>query len=1117
MAKIYDKENNKDVVIGRLERFRSYSYYHVVAICADSATAHALASYGNFPEMWEHPSNPLEADLSPSECVNIMGGNVVQDTTYMNSKYLPVNFSDRSEAVGGVSIDGAGKYVILINGSTDARFVINNYVIHTVSGTTHNTNSTSQASMNITEPLGIGFMDEILRAYHTLGTNHESSIYVVKTFFVGYQFEPGGSNNDTVQIISDIPAAQYNISGIAGKITETGSDFDITLAGCESQGAQAKYDVATVSIPVNPPDKNKPLTIKQAVDLLKAKLNDVANKQYDCVVSQTIAALKNSSYKDKEEVQKLIDEGIADKLVSRVQYEIELDKTYWDTKYAVDITGDANTTDNHTQNKGPRTIKFRAGDSIINTIRTEIMQQSEQVVKKDVNKITYNISAHQEITPKGDCVRETLIRIKIDAIPDINAVDSKGKVVNPTPIPTQILSNSANSDELVNIIARENNSWGDKLSEVNVVVFDYIYTGHNIDIIEMDIGITQGLAYLQAGRVVQPWKPSNKNFQQDSVVVPNIGRQRDLMGAFVGPITAVNPSVISLNDTNKSGNQIHSRFNINVAAGVNISDVSIKIRGNDAFLYNLAGTDPTSAEQVAESYADNIQHAFRDFIIQPKAARINISFPQTSDTTALVNSGDTYATPFWHRGLYKIRAITHNFIDGEFTQELMLMGMLSADQNSYNTQGVDNDQTNDTGEDVPCGSAQSLCAETRYGVPTSIAITALPITNIDGPTANFGKINYFKDDITVLDQSQKYWKLTRGPDPSDPNKRKAYNPPVWISQELKIKYDAYNTAKDNSINDKNAIRYFVEPVLASDVSTAIRTVYSLLRNSGISTSDLQTVGNKIKCTELVRQQQGENITPSTRTSAIDSIPANRTALALPPVLSGKDLQAAASNYDEIENLNKQATRNNIPAYTKMPKEDRAEMDRAFTDYKADEAEVVMMLLMMSKESGGNKNNIYGAQNDPLAQRATGLFQFLGTTWDDQVKKGLVPGVTPNTPNARALRTDVYKNTAAAINYTRENAKNAVKTMRKRGVEIDRLDPTEIYLIHNFGAGFGGNIVKDKRAGYVNKEVTWEMTGRDASPELYAKFRANNKIPANVITVLDWYVELSRRLNNQIKI
>ena len=185
-----------------LASYRSYSYYHVLAICNSSETAYELSKITS-TDVWAHATdNGILGPYSP--------------------KKLSVDASKQDM-----------EYCILINGSSDASYVITkaSWNSSTAAGATPNDRYTSVAvegSITISEPKGIMFLDQTIQCCKALGVDSASATFVLKTFFIGYGYEP--SVGEFVDVLSDIPPLQFVATLVTGAFTEAGGEYVMNLS-----------------------------------------------------------------------------------------------------------------------------------------------------------------------------------------------------------------------------------------------------------------------------------------------------------------------------------------------------------------------------------------------------------------------------------------------------------------------------------------------------------------------------------------------------------------------------------------------------------------------------------------------------------------------------------------------------------------------------------------------------------------------------------------------------------------------------------------------------------------------------------------------------------------------
>lgn len=268
----------------QLATYRSYSYYHVLALCDSSETASGLSSEQS-DDVWLHATN---ADTLTDD-VNTLGKYAVKTLQSNN-----------------------GKYCILINGSTDAAFTITSakWTSATATSATMNDRNTSiavEGSLSISEPRGIIFLDQVVKCCLNLGVDSANTFWVLKTFFVGYTFTPEAG--DGVDHITDIPPVIFLAYDVVGSFGIEGGQYDIGfVAGANGAARLPHYSKSSTAI-----NLTADTSLAATLNSLAKNVNENYDRYYKCVEDQ----LKST-------------EGAEDiaKAIRRVQYSIECGEPY---------------------------------------------------------------------------------------------------------------------------------------------------------------------------------------------------------------------------------------------------------------------------------------------------------------------------------------------------------------------------------------------------------------------------------------------------------------------------------------------------------------------------------------------------------------------------------------------------------------------------------------------------------------------------------------------------------------------------------------------------------------------------------------------------------------------
>jgi hypothetical protein len=651
-----------------LADFKSYSYYHVLAVCDSTDTAVALAdNITDVVDTWKHPT----AAYYKTEHQYIMDMGI----------YSP-------KSIG----KGDGKYCVLINGATDASYVISKVMLNSVTaaGAVKDDRFTSlsvEGSMEISEPRGITFLDQVTRCCIALGKDASHVTFILKTFFVGYD------HNDQIQTISNVAPITFIITEASGSFTEQGGMYSFSFVAMTHGAVRLpQYDkmVSTPPILGN--------TLKAVVDNLQSEVNITYERMYKCVKEQITTA--TATYPDSAAI-------IAS--LKPVSYEIRIADLYTNPEYTlsppnaitsntgvcVKIKPDATkATEETSLNAGPN---LSVEEALGFMMRNCPQVKDDNSVKGIKTAITLSSG---EVLPVGTQVD---FRIHTKLLTPLNSTGGTNYIViytiEPFPVPRKMMSTVGIPTAL---LAR------------NTLEFDYIYTGKNIDILEFDMKVNMGLAYLQIATLTNTFKNQGDpaaarttlpNFNQ-AIIAANRLKPSDANEKHVDiPVFFSTNMELPMNRT-VSDPPKHSTYmyDLTKQSSLESLDVSMKITGNVNLLHSVnASSLPRndSSKSVAPytavtgqlvpgsravSPADNIgpsniggvpTSAPPDWGFVPGYAKVNIKMPRNNDDLDLFTDTDHkgYATPFWFTGYYYVYSVEHVFDEGEFTQNLQMIGM----------------------------------------------------------------------------------------------------------------------------------------------------------------------------------------------------------------------------------------------------------------------------------------------------------------------------------------------------------------------------------------------------------------------------------------------------------
>lgn len=695
--------------MNRLSQFRSYSYYHVLAMCDCSATADALAQSQELG-IWEHATEATAAGDDRAQSKNL-------------GRYAPKRLEE------------SGKYIILINGSSDAAYVITDakWSSATASSAVPGDRGTSiavEGTLRVSEPKGIAFLDQVVQCSVALGVDAAQVVFVLKTFFVGHAFDH--EQGEYVDHITDIPPINFIAYDVQGTFTESGGSYVIEfVAAAHGASRLPQYGKSVNAMNITAGD-----SLESTFRRLQDNINQNYDQYFQCVYNQIAAA---DGGPEKEALLKSL---------RRVNYVIEVGPDYSDSnghvKYTV--TNQPQQFKNTAGCGDNAQISFPSSSSIEGAINS-IMLMSPQV-QLDMSqgdtstgvKYEYKVHSALESKPVDGAAADTLeytvyYRVERFMTPKSLTFDADFQVL------------SQDKEKL------KDNPHYDMLKR-NIIEFDYMYTGKNIDILEFDMKINMGMAYLQTATLANTFKSqlersSNRQMQASS---QDINNQAVRFGGALVQTPVFFGSQIkapTLTNQQNASTAIQSAYTLSKHASLEVAEASMVIIGND----QLLGTTNriTSPEHVMKTVdrqeSSNTPDAadFKDWSLIPAYAKINIKMPRDNDDFSLYtgqsSSGDPnavgatdYARDFWFDGYYYVYGIEHIFEGGEFKQNLQMVGI--PQKSAFDSAQGDNPR------DVNATQTVGSCFDNQIGAGSSIpapnggtaANTAVPEVPPSGTT-----------------------------------------------------------------------------------------------------------------------------------------------------------------------------------------------------------------------------------------------------------------------------------------------------------------------------------------------------------------------------------------------
>jgi len=613
-----------------LDVFRSYAYHHILVACdgtntADSLTSAPLSAY-------DHPSN----------------------------KFCPQ------------SLTGAGNYIVLINGMTDAQFYIStakwsSVMIPRVRGQGQTSASSTMAvdgELQIVEPRGLNFYNLLNQATKSLRIDPSAMVYVLKTIFVGI------TDVGTEEVISTIRPMPFILTDITSSFSHTGAEYNISFVGMVNGAGKMPHANSIVqgftgTIP--------PGSIPEALSYIKDQLNELYRDQR----AKTINAASTCG----------VDRDIVDieNEFMNVEYDIKVS-----SKYDSYVAGNALPANRQSTGNGDSHISDLGESTSIERIIDEVMRSSKQVLS----------DLEGEATDDTETSKRKMYKITSDV--QIDRSQSKYKV---TYYVNQYVGTVVRAED-IETYTPPTGPTGESVG----IEFDYIFTGDNIDIIEFDMDMQYGLTFLQmlgTNSSCPTSRLDNKMFGNPDTLVAGIGNKDgagDQKPPAAGCYNSDQPSddVVkkplflgsmlthpSFRDTRTPGAAAGFNSLLHRIAALENIGAKMKIRGNPQLLEDsiLQRSDLEAAEEmITQSVPNSDRPLIPGTHTIPGYIKVNIMMPrawQMSETEDLSNPNDyviadaagDYASAFWYKGWYMLLQIDHVFSDGEFTQELEIYSL----------------------------------------------------------------------------------------------------------------------------------------------------------------------------------------------------------------------------------------------------------------------------------------------------------------------------------------------------------------------------------------------------------------------------------------------------------
>lgn len=563
----------------------------------------------------------------------------------------PTNPAERYKAR---DIGKAGeKYVTLIDGSTDARFFITdvnwtNYIAADPEigkdDIAQSTTMSLDGEMEIVEAYGASFLNRLTDIADELDSDPTGLVFVLKTIFVGR------NTTGHTEMINTVRPLMFVAIDITAVFQSSGAQYKIEFVGLTNGAArlpQPQKIFGGLSLTIDPTSLQKTMeNLEININEKYAGFKEKAKKDF----SKTLTEL--NIYQQDIEATKFLEDNYRD-----VVYKIVLDKVYNDdTRYKA---GDISHTRTKEDDTGEMATNYGPDVSIEN-ILSEILKHCGGILD----------DANGNGTPVNDTNKKPLKYIyKIVSI----IMSSPTEYVVEYHIKRYLAAENAYEQQAKNgvIIPLPGQS----------IEFDYIFTGHNVDIKDFDIKMEMGMAFFQLAGTSNNIPDQNTSINGDESKTVNIGgastvgnpgkKQRKSTPLFLGT-TISNPA---MRNTTRPIDTAGFQALLDRHASLENISASMVIYGNPQLLDEMTlmpSEVQMSVPQTEDPAKDKTINP--QWMSTPTLIKVNIKMPV--DT----NDVNTEYETFWYTGWYSLQVVENKFSDGVFTQELGMYSIPISDQ-----------------------------------------------------------------------------------------------------------------------------------------------------------------------------------------------------------------------------------------------------------------------------------------------------------------------------------------------------------------------------------------------------------------------------------------------------
>jgi hypothetical protein len=683
-----------------LAKYRTYSYHHILIACDNEAAAEFLRStdsrsvYSNL-----HLTRPITID----------------EQTGL------VDVDEFDPETGKTNRTQVGAFVVILNGMVDTSFIVKNveWFSATAASAVAGDQFTSLAvegRMIVEEPRGVRFLNKLNGACDLLQSDPSGVIWLLKTIFVGHNDD--GSRSD---YISDLRPLEFMMYDVTGTFSITGGLYEISFAGAANGAARfPQFSRIAKEIPIRTGDGKLETALKD----LEKGMNAKSETNRTCVIK----ALEDAYRADSADIDVFLGlENIPSEISSElskfrlVKYGIQLEAPYTNDEYKIDTL---NPGEKDVQNADDGIVKAGINTTVEQQINN-LMNRCTQVMKDrnegDENGIKYIPKIHSEITMVGkDSINPiTNTASQTDVVAVVYRIRRHAELNNQT-VERVLAGDQGLSDESPEVTAQ-------KIRE-NTIELDYFFTGANTDIIDFDLKMDMGLAFLQTIASTNTIGTGTHQISgvgavdlNSIVILPNENeRGNPAVSAdgekkpkiLIRPKTPIFPATNTNNVYTKNirGALDSTLYQMHLTrhAALESIEAKVTIHGNP-YLMSQTNRRPSDTQRRGNTSdeSEDVTNVMQNWEFMPGLAKVNIWMPKTNDTPS---DRDTFERErFWYDGHYYIYGIDHKFDDGQFTQDLNLLSL----PNQSELDKTQRTNITECGEETPPEGEETETTETE--------------------------------------------------------------------------------------------------------------------------------------------------------------------------------------------------------------------------------------------------------------------------------------------------------------------------------------------------------------------------------------------------------------------